>query len=101
MTAKANTPEGDRLDVLVTLVEADERQHFPMDLPDAIAAIELAMERSGKTLNDLLPVFGRKNRAYEIMAGSRPLTLRMIESLHRMLDIPAESLLRQRQRKSA
>src|SRR3979411_939474 len=101
MTAKANSPEGDRLDVLTTLVEAYERAHFPMDLPDAVEAIKFRMEQSGLTVKDLEPVIGRKNRVYEILSRSRPLTLRMIEGLHTKFGIPAESLLRQRPQRSS
>jgi HTH-type transcriptional regulator / antitoxin HigA len=96
MAAKANTPEGDRLDVLTTLVEAYERAHFPMDLPDAVDAIKFRMEQSGLTVKDLEPVIGRKNRVYEILSRKRALTLRMIEGLHTKFGIPAESLLKQR-----
>lgn len=96
MTAKANTPDGDRLDVLVTLVEAYERTHFPMDLPDAVDAIKFRMEQAGLTIKDLEPVIGRKNRVYEVLSRKRGLTLRMIEGLHREFGIPAESLLKQR-----
>jgi HTH-type transcriptional regulator/antitoxin HigA len=96
MTAKANTPEGDRLDVLTTLVEAYERTHFPMNLPDAVEAIRFRMEQSGLTVKDLEPVIGRKNRVYEILSRRRLLTLRMIEGLHTEFGIPAESLLKQR-----
>jgi HTH-type transcriptional regulator/antitoxin HigA len=96
MMAKANTPEGDRLDVLTTLVEAYERTHFPMDLPDAVEAIKFRMEQSGLTVKDLEPVIGRKNRVYEILSRRRSLTLRMIEGLHTRFGIPAESLLKQR-----
>jgi HTH-type transcriptional regulator/antitoxin HigA len=96
MAAKANTPDGDQLDVLVTLVEAYERTHFPMDLPDAVAAITFRMEQAGLSVKDLEPVIGRKNRVYEVLARKRPLTLRMIEGLHTKFGIPAESLLRQR-----
>jgi len=96
MTAKANTPEGDRLDVLTTLVEAYERVHFPMDLPDAVDAIKFRMEQSGLTVKDLEPVIGRKNRVYEVLSRRRALTLRMIEGLHTKFGIPAESLLKQR-----
>ena len=96
MMAKANSPEGDRLDVLTTLVEAYERTHFPMDLPDAVEAIEFRMEQSGLTVKDLEPVIGRKNRVYEVLSRKRPLTLRMIEGLHKKFGIPAESLLKQR-----
>jgi HTH-type transcriptional regulator/antitoxin HigA len=95
MTAKANSPEGDRLDVLTTLVEAYERAHFPMDLPDAVEAIKFRMEQSGLTVKDLEPVIGRKNRVYEVLTRRRTLTLRMIEGLHTQFGIPAESLLRQ------
>ena len=100
MTAKANSPEGDRLDVLTTLVEAYERTHFPMDLPDAVDAIKFRMEQSGLTVKDLEPVIGRKNRIYEVLSRRRALTLRMIEGLHTKFGIPAESLLRQRGRES-
>jgi len=96
MAAKANTPEGDRLDVLVTLIEAYERAHFPMDLPDAVDAIKFRMEQSGLSVKDLEPVIGRKNRVYEVLSRRRALTLRMIEGLHSKFGIPAESLLKQR-----
>ncbi|MEZ5539988.1 MAG: transcriptional regulator [Pseudomonadales bacterium] len=94
MLAKANTPEGDRLDVLVTLVEAYEREHYPMDFPDPVEAIKFRMEQQGLTVEDLVPVIGRKNRVYEVLARKRPLTLRMIEGLHETFAIPAESLLK-------
>lgn len=100
MAAKANTAEGDRLDILVTLVEAYERTHFPMDLPDAVDAIKFRMEQSNLTVKDLEPVIGRKNRVYEILSRKRPLTLRMIEGLYARFGIPAESLLRQRPAKT-
>lgn len=95
MTAKANTPEGDRLDVLTTLIEAYERLHYPMDLPDAVEAIKFRMEQQGLTVDDLARVIGRRNRVYEILSRTRPLTLRMIEGLHTAFGIPAESLLKQ------
>lgn len=101
MHADANTAEGDRLDVLVTLVEAYERKNYPMDLPDAIAAIEYSMERGGLTVHDLAKAIGRPNRVYEVLHGKRPLTLRMITSLHQTYGIPAESLLKQRQQPDA
>jgi HTH-type transcriptional regulator/antitoxin HigA len=96
MAAETDTPEGDRLDVLTTLIEAYERAHFPMDLPDAVEAIKFRMEQQGLTVEDLEPVIGRRNRVYEILARKRPLTLRMIEGLHTRFGIPAESLLKQR-----
>ena len=94
MSAEANTPEGDRLDVLVTLVEAYERVYYPIDFPDPVEAIKFRMEQQGLTVDDLVPVIGRKNRVYEILARKRPLTLRMIEGLHETFSIPAESLLK-------
>ncbi|MBA1445586.1 MAG: transcriptional regulator [Chromatiales bacterium] len=94
MSAEANTPEGDHLDVLVTLVEAYERIHYPIDFPDPIEAIKFRMEQQGLTVDDLVPAIGRKNRVYEILARKRPLTLRMIERLHETFSIPAESLLK-------
>jgi HTH-type transcriptional regulator/antitoxin HigA len=101
MDAKIDTPEGDRLDILTTLVEAYERAHFPMELPDAVEAIKFRMEQTGLTLEDLELVIGRRNRVYEILSRSRPLTLRMIEGLHTRFGIPAESLIKQRIGRSA
>lgn len=94
MAAQANSAEGDRLDVLVTLVEAYERTHYPIDFPDPIEAIKFRMEQQGLSVEDLVPVIGRKNRVYEVLARKRPLTLRMIEGLHETFSIPAESLLK-------
>ena len=94
MSARANSPEGDRLDVLVTLIEADERKNFPMDLPDAVEAIKFRMEQQGLTPKDLEPLIGRSNRVYEVLNRKRGLTLAMIQKLHLGLGIPAESLLR-------
>ena len=94
MPARPGTPEGERLDVLVTLVEAWERKRFSMDLPDAVEAIKFRMEQSGLTAKDLVPMIGPINRVYEILARKRPLTLHMIRHLHRDLGIPAESLIK-------
>ena len=94
MSARANSPEGDRLDVLVTLIEAYERKNFPMDLPDAVEAIKFRMEQQGLTPKDLEPLIGRSNRVYEVLNRKRGLTLAMIQKLHLGLGIPAESLLR-------
>ncbi len=95
MGAKARTSEGDRLDVLVTLIEGYERQHFPMELPDAVEAIKFRMEQQGLTPKDLEPLIGRSNRVYEVLNRRRGLTLMMIQKLHAGLGIPAESLLKQ------
>lgn len=95
MGAKARSPDGDKLDVLVTLIEGYERQHFPMDLPDAVEAIKFRMEQQGLTPKDLEPLIGRSNRVYEVLNRRRGLTLAMIQKLHARLGIPAESLLKQ------
>lgn len=94
MTAEIGSAEGDRLDVLVTLIEAYERKHYPIDFPDPVEAIKFRMEQQGLTVDDLVPVIGRKNRVYEILARKRPLTLRMVEGLHEAFSIPAESLIK-------
>jgi len=88
------TTEGDRFEVLLTLVEAYETKHFPIDLPDPVAAIEFRMEQAGLTPKDLVPAIGRLNRVYEILNRKRPLTLNMIWNLHEKLGIPVESMIR-------
>ena len=95
MGARANTADGERLDVLVTLIEAYEKKHFPIDLPDPVEAIKFRMDQKGLTPKDLEPMIGRLNRVYEILNHKRPLTLKMIWKLHHGLGIPAESLIRQ------
>lgn len=90
-----NTPEGDRFEVLLTLVEAYETKHFPIDLPDPVEAIKFRMEQSGLSPKDLVPMIGRVNRVYEVLNHKRSLTLPMIWKLHAMLDIPAASLIQQ------
>jgi HTH-type transcriptional regulator/antitoxin HigA len=99
MSAERGTPQGERLDVLVTLVEAYERKHYPLDLPDPVEAIKFRMEQKGMTPRDLVPMIGQINRVYEILSRRRPLTLAMIQRLHRELGIPAESLIKQSERR--
>jgi HTH-type transcriptional regulator/antitoxin HigA len=101
MAAERDTPEGDRLDVLVTLVEAYEDKHYRLDLPDPVEAIKFRMEQKGLTPKDLVPLIGRINRVYEVLSRRRPLTLAMIRRLHSDLGIPAESLINQRERRRA
>ncbi len=101
MSAKRNTPEGDRLDVLVTLIEAWERKHYPMDLPDPVEAIKYHMDQNGLQPRDLIPFIGSRNRVHEVLNKRRPLTLKMIWRLHEGLGIPAESLIRVGQEKAA
>ena len=95
MSARSGTPAGERLDVLVTLVEAYESKHYPLELPDAVEAIKFRMEQSGLAPKDLVPMIGQINRVYEVLNRKRPLTLQMIRGLHRDLGIPAESLIRE------
>ena len=94
MTAKHDTPEGDRLDILVTLVEAWEARNYPIDLPDPVDAIRYHMEQNGLAPKDLVEYFGSRNRVYEVLNRRRPLSLKMIRRLHRGLGIPAESLIK-------
>lgn len=101
MSARRNSPEGDRLDVLVTLVEAWERKHYPLDLPDPVEAIRYHMEQGGLQPKDLIPFIGSRNRVHEVLNRRRELTLNMIRRLHQGLGIPAESLIKVRQTEAA
>lgn len=87
------SPEGDRFEVLVTLVEAYEAKHFPVDLPDPVEAIKFRMEQEGLTPRDLEPFIGPSGRVSEVLNRKRPLSLRMVKRLHDGLKIPYESLL--------
>ena len=95
MMTEPNTPEGEKLDILVTLIESFERKHFPLDLPDPVEAIKFEMEQKGLTVKDLEPMIGKSNRVYEVLNRKRSLTLKMIWKLHQELGIPAESLIKQ------
>ena len=95
MSARAGSPEGERLDVLVTLVEAYEKKHYRFDLPDPVEAIKFRMEQMALAPKDLVPMIGQINRVYEVLNRKRPLTLQMIRRLHRKLGIPAESLIKE------
>jgi len=85
--------EGERLEILSTLVEAYERKHYPIEAPDPVEAIKFRMEQCGLTIKDLEPYIGQSNRVYEVLNRKRPLTLRMIRNLHKNLGIPAQSLI--------
>jgi HTH-type transcriptional regulator/antitoxin HigA len=91
--AAQGTHEGDELDVLITLAEAYEREHFPIDLPDPIEAIKFRLEQEGKDYRALIGVIGQRTRVYEVMRKARPLSLRMIRRLHSQLRIPAQILI--------
>ena len=92
--AKCGTPRGDRLDVLVTLIEAYEDKHYPMDPPDPIEAIKFRMEQQGLTRKDLEPLIGSRTRVAEVLNRKRNLSIAMIRRLHAELGIPAEVLVR-------
>ena len=101
MTAKRGTPEGDCLDVLVTLVEAWERRRYPIDLPDPVEAIKYHMDQNGLQPRDLIPFIGSRNRVHEVLNRRRSLTLKMIWRLHEGLGIPAESLIKVDRKRAA
>jgi len=86
------TPEGDQLEVLATLVEAYEDEHYDIPAPDPVEAILYYMESRGLTRADLEPYIGSRARVSEILNRKRPLTLAMIQRLNR-LGIPAETLI--------
>ena len=88
-----DTPEGDDLEILITLVEAYEEKNFPIDPPDPVEAIKFRMDQMGLRKIDLALVMGGKNRVSEILARKKPLTLKMIKNLHKTFGIPFESLI--------
>lgn len=91
--AEPDTPEGDRLDVLTTLVEAYEQKHFAIPAADPVEAIKYFMESRGLTRHDLEPLMGSRARVSEILNHKRSLTLNMVRKLHSTLGIPAEALI--------
>jgi HTH-type transcriptional regulator/antitoxin HigA len=93
-----DTPEGERLDVLSTLIEAYERKHHPIDLPDPVEAIKFRMDQAGLSIKDLEPMIGQPNRVYEVLSHKRPLTLRMIRNLNKGLGISAQVLIKDKAR---
>jgi HTH-type transcriptional regulator/antitoxin HigA len=94
MGAELNTPEGDKLDVLATLVEAYEEKHYPIDPPDPIEAILHHMESQGITRKDLEPYIGNRARVSEVLNRKRSLSINMIRNLHEGLGIAAEILIK-------
>ena len=91
--AKPNTPDGDMLDILTTLVEVYEQKHYPIPPPDPIEAIKFRMDQLGLKQSDLAEAMGGKNRVSEVLSGKRNLTASMMRELHKKFNIPAESLL--------
>jgi HTH-type transcriptional regulator / antitoxin HigA len=90
--AKAGTPDGDVLDVLLVLTENYEARHHPIDPPDPVEAIKFRMEQMNLSRKDLEPLIGSRGRVAEVINRRRALSLEMIRKLHRKLHIPLESL---------
>jgi HTH-type transcriptional regulator/antitoxin HigA len=99
--AKAGTPEGDRLDVLATLIDAYETEHYPIDPPDPVEAIRFRMEQQGLTRRDLEEIIGSRTRIAEVLSRKRGLSIAMIRRLHERLGISAEVLIRPSRKKAA
>ena len=91
--AEPDTRKGDRLEILMTLVEAYETKHHFIDPPDPIDAILFRMEQQGLTRKDLEPILGSRSRVSEVLNRKRTLSLEMIRNLHKQLNIPLESLV--------
>jgi HTH-type transcriptional regulator/antitoxin HigA len=92
--ARAGTPQGDRLDILATLVDAYENEHYPMDPPNPIEAIKFRMEQQGLDRKDLAEILGSRTRAAEVLNRRRGLSINMIRRLHEKLGISVEVLIR-------
>lgn len=99
MDAEPDTPAGDTLEVLVTLIETYEAKHWPIGLPDPIDAIHLRMEQRHLQPKDLIPVFGSSGGVSEVLNRRRALTLPMIRRLERELKIPARVLVQEPSRR--
>jgi HTH-type transcriptional regulator / antitoxin HigA len=99
--ARLGTEEGDRLDVLATLIDAYEAVHYPVDPPDPIEAIKFRMEQQGLSRKDLEPLIGTRTRVAEVLNRRRSLSIGMIRRLHKKLGISAEVLIRPSRREQA
>jgi HTH-type transcriptional regulator/antitoxin HigA len=99
--AKSGTPEGDRLDVVATLIDAYENEHEPIDPPDPIEAIMFRMEQQGLTRKDLENLLGSRARVAEILNRKRELSIGMIRRLHAGLGISADVLIRPAKKSAA
>lgn len=93
MDAQFNTPEGDELDILTTLVESYEAKHFPIPACDPIEAIRFRMEQMGMEAKDLTPIIGSRSKVSEVLNHKRQLSISMIRNLHAQLNVPYESLI--------
>src|SRR3954449_6936089 len=99
--AKLGTRDGNRLDVLATLIDAYEAEHYPMDPPDPIEAIKFRMEQQGLTRRDLEAMIGTRTRIAEVLSRKRALSIGMIRRLHERLGISAEVLIRPSRKNAA
>jgi HTH-type transcriptional regulator/antitoxin HigA len=99
--AKLGSREGDRLDVLATLIDAYESEHFPLDPPDPIEAIKFRMEQQNLTRRDLEEIIGSRTRIAEVLNRKRGLSIGMIRRLHEHLGISAEVLIRPSRKRAA
>lgn len=99
--ARSGTRDGDRLDVLATLIDNYEAQHYPMDPPDPIEAIKFRMEQQGLERKDLEPLIGTRARVAEVMNRKRGLSIEMIRRLHETLGISADVLIRPSRKQEA
>lgn len=88
-----NTPEGDYFEVMCLLIEEYEKKHYPIAPPSPVEAIKFRMEQQELSVKDLESAIGKSNRVYEILNGTRSLTLPMIRRLHAQFGIPLESLV--------
>ncbi len=93
MDAAPNTEAGDELDVLATLVEAYERDHFAIKSPDPVEAILFRMEQMGLDRKALEPFLGGRSRVSEVLNKKRSLSMNQIRKLHDGLGIPLENLI--------
>ncbi|MBR4824537.1 MAG: DNA-binding protein [Spirochaetaceae bacterium] len=91
--SEPDTPEGDKLELIVTLIEIYEKKHFPIENPSPLEAIKFRMEQLNLTPTDLIPIIGSKSKVSEILSGKRTLSLNMIRRLSSELNIPAEVLI--------
>ena len=90
---KANSSEGENLQIILLLIKDYEDKHYPVPSPDPITAIKLKMEEKGLRNKDLERYIGSKSYVSQILNGKKPLTLEIVKMIHRFLGIPAEILL--------
>lgn len=96
--AKIDTRDGDRLDILATLIDAYEAEHYPIDPPDPVEAIKFRMEQQGLSRKDLEPLIGTRTRVAEVLNRKRSLSIGMIRRLNERLGISADVLIRPSQK---